>query len=178
MLFKTFITISFVIGSVLASPIAQAPVAAGAPVSKALNDITTALAGLRTKVTAWNGDVVDASNILLDADALLRIITTSETTISALSVLPLNEAVTILQPGNQLIKEAQATVDALISKKPEMDKTGLTSVVKTTLTNFKDAAVKTVAAVIKILPDNVKTVGDSIGKQINAALDKGIVAYS
>jgi hypothetical protein len=189
MLLKNFLSVAAIFGTVLASPTPQAPAtpviapaaapaAAGAPVSKALGDITAALAGLKTKVGVWNGDVVEAANVLLDAEALLDVIKASSKTVSALSMLPLNEAVTVLSPANKLIKEAQATIDALIQKKPAMDKAGLTTVVKGTLVNFKTEAATLITAIIKILPDNVKTVGDSIGKQINATLDKGVAAYS
>jgi hypothetical protein len=177
--FKSILSFGLLVGSVLASP-APVPQASGAavPVGKALSDITTALQGLKTKVGAWNGDVVEASNVLLDAQDLLGVITSATKTVSALQVLPLNEAVTILQPANLLIKEAQGTVDGLISKKSAMDKAGLSSVVKDTLTKFKTGAGEMITAVMKILPDNVKTVGESIGKQINTALDKGLAAYA
>jgi Hydrophobic surface binding protein A len=148
------------------------------PVADALTTISNQLDGLSKSVNGWDGDVVSASNILLQAQDLLGVIDKSIGSVQAAAVMPLTDAVNILKPANQLVKQTQEVINGLISKKAGFDKAKLSSVVKDTITKFKSSAATLISGVQSKLPDNVKSVADSIGKQINAAIDKGIAAYS
>jgi len=128
-------------------------------------------------LASFNGDGVAAAAILTEAEKLLGVIKSATTAITPIATLPLNEAVQILQPGNALIADVQKVVETIIAKKPAFDKVSLSGVVKETLQKFKAGSEDLIAAIKKKLPANVATVGDSIGKQIYAHLDKGLAAY-
>jgi hypothetical protein len=168
MQFKRFFAVAMAT-SVIASPMS--------PISDTIAAINTALTAMNSKISAWQGDVVEASNILLVAQDLLAVIDKSTATVKGMSPLPLTEAVSILQPANALVKQTNQAVDGLSAKKDSLVKAELGSVVKDTFSKFKTGATSLLAAIREKLPDNVKTVGDSIGKQINSALDKGIAAF-
>jgi hydrophobic surface binding protein A len=173
---KNILSFGLMAGAVLA----QAPAAAPPtnPVAKTLSTISDSLELLSKDIIAWTGEVVAGSNILMKAQDLLAVIDKSVGDVKSQQVMALNDAVNILKPGNNVVKKTQEVVDALISKKPAVDKAGLSPVVKDTFTKFKTSATALINAVQSKLPDNVKAVADSIGKQINAALDKAVTAYA
>lgn len=160
------------------APAASSSSGKDAIVVKALSDITSSLKGISDKLAVWKGDATEASTVVSDAQKLLTTITVASKDVSGVSELPIADAVNVLQPANALIKEEKAVIEALVKAKPELEKSQLTSTVKEILSKFKSEASVLLGAVKKILPSNVKTVADSIGKQINLALDKGIAAYA
>jgi Hydrophobic surface binding protein A len=148
------------------------------PVADTLTTIGGALEKLGKNINSWSGDVVEASNILTQAQDLLGVIETSTGAVKASAVMPLTDAVNILKPANNVVKLVQGVVDSLIAKKPGFDAAKLSSVVKDVVVKIKSSAATLISDVQAKLPDNVKAVADSIGKQINTAIDKGIAAYS
>jgi Hydrophobic surface binding protein A len=174
MQFKTLL-LPLLFGFVLASSAERLD---AKPVVDALNNISTAIQGLTTSVGKFSGDPVERVQILTQAEALLDVITKANKAINAIDALPLNEAVLVLKPGNALITDTQKVVDILISKKPDFDKNNLSSIVTTTLQNFKTQGISLIAVIRSKLPSNVASVGDTIGKQINAAIDKGLATYT
>jgi len=107
----------------------------------------------------------------------LTIIAAAEAKIKPTVQLALQDAVAVLKPSNALQKTTDKVIDEMIKKKPALEKANVAAVVGATLVKFK-AASESILAVVKLkLPDNVKAVGDSIGKKINESLDKGIKAF-
>lgn len=147
------------------------------PMTDALGTISKTTQGLTTAVTAFTGDAADGAKILTQAEGLLKVLDDSTAALGPMAVLPLNEAVTVLAPGNVLIADVTKVTDALISKKDAFVKNSLGSVVGETLGKFKVSAQKLVDVITQKLPPNVASVGATIGKQINASLDKGIATY-
>jgi hypothetical protein len=174
MQFKT-ILLPLLFGFVLASPAKKRD---AKPIMDALNEISKSIKGLTTTVGNFTGDPMEGVQILTQSEALLGVLKKANATISSIAALPLNEAVLVLQPGNALITDTQKVVDTLISKKAAFDKNNLSSVVTSTLQNFKTQSVALLAAIRSKLPTNVASVGDTIGKQINAAIDKGLATYT
>lgn len=168
MQFKSIISVAALASAVLAAN----------PVADTLASISDGLAKLGGDIGSWNGDVVAAAGLLTEAQDLLAIIEKATPSVKATAALPLTEAVNILKPANQVVKQTQATIDAMIAKKAGFAKADLASVVKDTISKFKTAAAALVAEVKVKLPDNVKAVAGSIAKQIDAAIDKGIAAYA
>jgi hypothetical protein len=176
---KGFFSIGLMAGAVLAqAPPSPAAPAASNPVAQTLTTISNSLDVLTKDILAWGGDAVAGSNILLKAQDLLGVIDSSVGNVKSTAVMALNDAVNILKPGNNVVKQTQQLVDGLVAKKPAVDKAGLSPVVKDTMSKFKVSAAALINAVQSKLPDNVKAVAESIGKQINAALDKGAAAYA
>jgi hypothetical protein len=173
MLFKQYFTVAFA-GMVVASPI-----------SDAISTITTALGGLETSILEWQKVTPKTSEefakkaltVLEKAEGILSTIGKATDAVKAMQPLPLTEAVTVLQPANALVKGTTKTIDLLISFKDDVTAVSLASTAGGVLGKFKVSAASLLAAIREKLPDNVKTVGDSIGKQINSALDKGITAF-
>jgi hypothetical protein len=153
-------------------------VLAANPVADTLETISQGLSTLGGNINSWNGDVVAAAGLLTQAQDLLAVIEKAVPSVNSSPSLPLTEAVNILKPANQVVKQTQATIDAMIAKKGAFAKAELSSVVKDTISKFKGAASTLVGAVKTKLPDNVKAVAGSIAKQIDAAIEKGIAAYA
>jgi hypothetical protein len=175
MQFKTFFGMAMLASAVVASPIVEKRDAK--PITDSLAQISKSIQAMTAGVAAFDGDAVKGAAILVQAESLLDVLSNSAKTIDPTPVLALNDAVQVLAPGNALITDVQKVIDALISKKPEFDKSNLSSVVTSTLNKFKTGAQTLLKSVTGKLPTNVSSVGDSIGKQIYAALDKGIAAF-
>jgi hypothetical protein len=148
------------------------------PVVEALGTISKAVKGLTTSFAKWEGDVNEGAQLVLQAQDILEIIEKASKTIEPIQPLALVDAVNILKPGNELVTDVQKVVETLISKKPAVDKNQLGPIVKDILIKFKTAAAGAIKVITPKLPANVATVGDTIGKQIAVALDKGLAAYS
>ncbi|KAE9970459.1 hypothetical protein BLS_003894 [Venturia inaequalis] len=175
MKFTQVLSLGMLLGSTVAAPTFQKRDAK--PLIDALTNISKTTQSMTTAVTAFTGDAADGAKILTQAEGLLKVLDESTATLGPLPVLPLNEAVQVLAPGNALIADVQKVTDALIAKKEAFNKNSLGSVVGDTLTKFKGSAEKLVAAITQKLPPNVASVGATIGKQVNASLDKGIAAF-
>lgn len=161
-------------GAVFASPAEKRD---AKPVVDALASVSKSLQSLNAAIGTFNGDGAKGAAILTDAEALLKVLKDATAAITPTPALPLNEAVQILQPGNALITDVQKVTDALVAKKAEFTKSSLAAVVNETLTKLRVGADGLLKAITSKLPANVASVGDSIGKQIFAALDKAIAAY-
>jgi len=162
-------------GAVFASPAVEKRDAK--PVITALSTVSKALAALTTMISTFDGDGAKGAAILTEAESLLKVLTDASAAINPTPVLPLNEAVQILQPGNALITDVQKVTDGLIGKKAEFNKSSLGLVVNETLNKLRGGADGLLKAITSKLPVNVASVGDSIGKQIFAAIDKALVAF-
>ncbi|QDS77991.1 hypothetical protein FKW77_002177 [Venturia effusa] len=147
------------------------------PLVDALTTISKTTQSMTTAVTAFNGDPAEGAKILTQAEGLLKTVDDATNTLGPMPVLPLNEAVQVLGPGNALIADVNKVIDALIAKKDAFVKNSMGSVVGETLGKFKASAEKMVGVITQKLPPNVASVGATIGKQINASIDKGIAAY-
>lgn len=175
MKFTEVLSLGMLLGSAVASPSFQKSDAQ--PLIQALTTISKTTQAMTVSVSAFNGDAADGAKILTQAEGLLKVLDDSTAAIEPLAVLPLNEAVQVLAPGNALIADVTKVTDALIGKKDAFVKNSLGSVVGETLGKFKVSAEKLVGVITKKLPPNVASVGATIGKQINASLDKGIAAF-
>jgi hypothetical protein len=175
MKFTSVLSLGMLLGSAIASPSFQKRDAK--PLIDALTGISKSTQAMTTSVSAFTGDAAAGAAILTQAEGLLKVISDATTTLGPLAVLPLNEAVQVLAPGNALIADVTKVTDALISKKDAFVKNSLGGVVEETLVKFKTAAEKLVGVITTKLPANVASVGATIGKQINASLDKGIAAF-
>jgi hypothetical protein len=171
MQFKTLFSIGLLFGAALA----QGPKTTA---ETAIADITTGVEGLSKEIKAWTGDVVGASQVLVKAQELLEVVKASTSKVSAEPAMALNDAVKIVKPANDLVKVIKTVIDGLTGRKANLDEAKLTSVAKDTLTNFSVEAKNLVAAIRTKIPENVKVVADSIAKQIDAEIQKGIAAFS
>jgi hypothetical protein len=176
MQFKSLFGLSIVLTAVVASPLENLK-RDNKPILEALTYITKEISAMTTAVQAFDGDAVKGAAILTQSEGFLDYMKTATTKIAKLEPMPLAEAAAVLKPGNQLITDTEKVVDALISKKPEFEKNSLGSVVGATLKSMKSGSADMLKAVASKLPANVASVGDNIGKKINAALDKGIAAF-
>jgi hypothetical protein len=175
MKFTSVLSLGMLLGGAIASPAFEKRDAK--PLIDALTTISKSTQAMTASVAAFNGDAADGAKILGQAEDLLKVIDTATTSLGPLAALPLNEAVQVLAPGNALIADVNKVTDALISKKDLFVKNSLNGVVAETLVKFKAGSEKLVGIITSKLPANVASVGATIGKQINAALDKGIAAF-
>jgi hypothetical protein len=166
--------ITLLCGVAIASPVEKRD---AKPLIDALGTISTAVKGLTASVIGFTGDGANGAKILTEAEALLEVLKKATSSVTPIAALPLAEAVQVLQPGNALITDVSKVVDAIIAKKPDFDKVSLSGVVNEVLGKFKVGADSLIVAIKTKLPANVATVGDSIGKQINASLDRALAAY-
>jgi hypothetical protein len=174
MLFKSLLSAALLCGTAFSSVIDKRD---SKPITDALASISSAIKELNAGVTGWNGDGAAAALLLVKAEDLNGVITKATSSINPIPVLPLTEAVQILAPGNALITDVQGVIDSLVAKKDGLVKQNLGVVVGETLARLKVGAQALIEAITTKLPANVQSVGGSIGKQINAALDKGVTAF-
>jgi hypothetical protein len=175
MQFKVFFGLAVLVGSVISSPIVEKRDAK--PVIDSLGGISKAIQALTANIGTFDGDAAKGAAIVTEAEGLLDVLNKAIATITPTPVLALTEAVQVLQPGNALVTDVQKVADGLIAKKEQIEKAKLGGVVNSTLTKFKTAAEGLLKTITTKLPTNVSSVGDSIGKQIYAALDKGLAAF-
>lgn len=161
-------------GAVFASPAEKRD---AKPITDALATVSKSLQSLTTSIGAFDGDGAKGAALLTEAEGLVKVLSDASAAINPTPALPLNEAVQILQPGNALITDVKKVTDALIGKKAEFAKTSLTLVVNETLTKLRGGADGLLKAITTKLPANVASVGDSIGKQIFAAIDGALAAF-
>jgi len=151
-------------------------------IAEALASIGTALTALDAKISGWDGvDVAVGGDVLTQSEALLGIIGAAEAKVKTVPKEPsitLQEATKVLGPSNALQKTTAKVIDGLISKKKNLDSLSLSGVVGQTLSKFKVASESLLKEVKIRLPVNVQPVGDTIGKKINEALDKGIKEFA
>jgi Hydrophobic surface binding protein A len=155
--------------------------ASASVISDAIATINKSIVAMDTQILAWDGtDIQKAADILTSAQGLLDVIKKAAVDSKGSPDLPLTEAVGILQPANVLVKSTESVMKNLSERKAKLasvDK-GFVGVVGKTLKDFKDAAGDLLKEIKAKLPANVKSVSDTIGKNINKALDTGITAYS
>jgi hypothetical protein len=175
MQFNVFLGLAMLAGSAVPSSLGQLD---PKPIVDSLKNISQSVQAMTTGVQFFDGDAAKGAAILGQAEAILVIMSSSATAVSNITALGLVEAVQILQPANALVSDVQKVIDALISKKPEFDKANLSSVVTSTLQKIKPGAEAVIKAVTGKLPASVSSIGESIGKQIYTALDKGLAAYA
>jgi hypothetical protein len=168
--FKSLFSIGLLAGAVLAQGKTTA--------ETAIADITSGVQLLNQEIKAWTGDVVGASQVLVKAQELLDVVKASTSKVSSEPAMALNDAVKIVKPANDLVKVIKLVMDGLTGRKASLEQAQLTSVAKDTLTNFAVEAKNLVAAIRTKIPENVKVVADSIAKQIDAEIQKGIAAFS
>jgi len=142
-------------------------------VSSALTTFDTAIQALTpsTDVGAVLPDLTDKSN------AIVTVLQSGTTSISAQPVLSLTDAVSLLSLSSTLTGNANATVNDLISKKSIIDAAGQDAFVVTQLTNVKTASQAFIAAVVSKVPDSVKSIANSQASQVITALNRGITAF-
>jgi len=150
-------------------------------IAEALASIGTALTALDAKISGWDGvDIAVGGDVLTQSEGLLSIISAAEAKVKTVPKEPtisLQEATKVLGPSNALQKTTAKVIDGLISKKKNLDSLSLSGVVGQTLGKFKIASESLLKEVKVRLPLNVQAVGDTIGKKINEALDKGIKEF-
>jgi hypothetical protein len=165
----------FSIGLLASAVFAQGPKTTA---ETAIGDITAGLETLNKEIKSWTGDVVGASQVLVKAQDLLDVIKKSTAKIGSEPVMALNDAVKIVKPANELVKVIKPVIDGLTARKQSLADVQLTSVARDLLNNFSVEAKNLVGAIRTKIPDNVKVVADSIAKQIDAEIQKGIVAFA
>jgi hypothetical protein len=171
---KSLFGLALFAGAVFASPVEKRD---AKPVTDALAGVSKSIQTMTASINTFDGDGAKGAVILTQAEALLKVLGDAVKSISPIAALPLNEAVQVLQPGNALIVDVQKVTDALISKKAEFTKSSLNGVVTDTLTKLRAASDSLLKTITGKLPANVSSVGDTIGKQIFAAIDKALAAY-
>jgi hypothetical protein len=144
----------------------------------AIADITAGVELMNKEIKSWTGDVVGASQVLVKAQELLDVVKKSTGKLSSEPAMALNDAVKIVKPANDLVKVIKQVIDGLTGRKANLEEAKLTSVAKDLLVDFSVEAKNLVAAIRIKIPDNVKVVADSIAKQIDAEIQKGIAAFS
>jgi hypothetical protein len=147
------------------------------PVIDALDSISTAVKGLTVSISSLSSAAEDYNNVLAQADQLLNVLVRATAEIKALSPLGLPDWPKIMTPGNALIAEVQKVINTLITKKPEVDRQNLAGIVAKTLAQFKVGAAELVTTINSKLPSALTPVGNSILRNIDNSLGKGIAAY-
>jgi hypothetical protein len=164
----------------LVSVVFAAPQRGGGKTSaeNVIGDISSGLQSMDQEIKVWTGDVVGASQVLAKAQDLLEVIKKGTAKLDSEPEMSLNDAVKIVKPANDLIKVVKTVISGLTARKSDLAKAKLTSVAQDTLNQFAVEAKNLVGAIRTKIPENVKTVADSIAKQIEAELQKGIAAFS
>ncbi|KAF1987860.1 hypothetical protein K402DRAFT_35484 [Aulographum hederae CBS 113979] len=146
-------------------------------ITGALGKIQTALTTLDTTVKAFNGDQAQVAPLTAQASAVQQSITDGATAVMATDPIGAIDALSVQSSANDLITTIKTTVTDLTGKKPQFDQVGQSATVLMQLQNQKQAAGGLQTAITAQVPAAVQGQAQSIGQQISAALDTGIVAF-
>ncbi|KAF2404814.1 hypothetical protein EJ06DRAFT_220500 [Trichodelitschia bisporula] len=152
-----------------------------APVLAALGDVTaklqdlqSALAGITESSPAATAKAaLDAKSKAIE-DALDK--AAKDTT--AAQAIPLTGALQLQGPSGKLVTATKDVINALIAKKPIIEKAGFKADVKGSLTRQKAKSDALVKAIQGKLPAAVQSLVASATKDVGDALEKGIAAFS
>jgi hypothetical protein len=123
-------------------------------------------------------DVTQASNILIKYEDLLSTMEKHTGEIKGFKTMVARDAANILEPVGVMMQDLHLLVNTLISRKPDFESLGLTSVVQETFVKGKKAAQMLVKELMAKLPANVEDIGEGITNQVVNVLEKGIKTFS
>lgn len=175
MLFKIFIPVISLASLIFAAPIDPAPEApnGGDRVVEFFADISKSLHSITDAANAFNGDVLDASEILSKYEGLLEIMDKAAIDLKAFRRIQAKDAVQILEPSARIIEDVENVVKAIVSKKALFEKNDFGPVVADTFQKGIASAHQTFDVITVKLPENMLRVGESILKRVLGYLNKG-----
>ncbi|CCF47684.1 hypothetical protein CH063_15975 [Colletotrichum higginsianum] len=163
------------VGTAFASPIEKRQVAI---IQQAVTEVQGAITKLDTAVKGVGDDIASAQPVLAAATDVKAVITKAGNDIQGAQPLQLTEALGLQQLAGDLQTSATGLIDTIISKKPNFDKLGVSSVVLQNLQEQKSTTTSLGQALISKVPAIGQGIAQQAIDQISAVLDKGIQAYS
>ncbi|KAK1981579.1 hydrophobic surface binding protein A-domain-containing protein [Colletotrichum cereale] len=163
------------VGTAIAAPAEKRQVAI---IQGAVTTVQTALAKLDTAVKGVTNDVASTQPVLAAATEAQNAIAKAGQDIQGAQPLQLQEALGLQQIAGDLQTSATTLIDDLISKKPNFDTLGVSSVVLKTLQDQKASTQALGTSIVSKIPAIGQTIAQQAIDQIGAVIDKGIQAYS
>ncbi|OHF03870.1 hypothetical protein CORC01_00732 [Colletotrichum orchidophilum] len=163
------------VGTAFASPIEKRQLAI---IQGAVTSVQGALSKLNTAVQGVGNDVASAQPILAASTDVQMVLSKAATDIQGAQPLQLQEALGLQQTAGDLTMSASALIDTLISKKPNFDMIGVSSVVLQNLQQQKAASGDLGTAIVSKVPAIGQGIAQQSIDQISSALDRGITAFS
>ncbi|KAF4786035.1 hypothetical protein HER10_EVM0012768 [Colletotrichum scovillei] len=163
------------VGTAFASPIEKRQLSV---IQGAVTSVQGALTKLNTAVQGVGNDVASAQPILAASTEVQNTLSKAATDIQGAQPLQLQEALGLQQTATDLTSSATTLIDTLVSKKPNFDQIGVSSVVLQNLQQQKTASASLGTAIVSKVPAIGQGIAQQSIDQITAALDKGIQAYS
>lgn len=157
---------------------ASAALADGAAVADAISTIQDSTLELANTVASWDGGILGALPIIIDATSLLGAIKDGTATAEDSATFSDVEAATVGVATISLVTDVNSTLTTLIAAKPKFDKGLLTGIVLLNLEAEKSAAADFSDAVVSKLPATFTTTGEQLAGQIAAAFDQAIDVFS
>ncbi|KZL84484.1 cell wall protein [Colletotrichum incanum] len=149
-----------------------------AVIQQAVTEVQGALTKLDTAVKGVGDDIASAQPVLAAATDAQNVISKAGQDIQAAQPLQLQEALGLQQIAGDLQTSVSGLMDTLISKKPNFDKLGVSSVVLQNLQQQKSSTQSLGQSLISKVPAIGQGIAQQAVDQISAVLDKGIQAYS
>ncbi|KAF2398908.1 hypothetical protein EJ06DRAFT_479935 [Trichodelitschia bisporula] len=147
------------------------------PIVDSLSNISGAFVALATKIEAFTGAEADGKAVIMQSHALVNFIQTAKTAIQPIAVLSPVETAGVAAPGNTLVTDINKVIDRLTGHKADFDKLGLSADVRSSIVHIKSEGEQLIKIISSKLPASLAAAGEAVGKQINAALDKGLAVF-
>ncbi|KAJ0150095.1 Cell wall mannoprotein 1, partial [Colletotrichum tanaceti] len=145
----------------------------------ALTNVQDSLGQLDTAVKALSAsDPNSAANLLDSSNKVQAQLKEGTTQIQGAQELSLTDALTLQQSAGGLTGAVQTVVDDLVSKKPELDKLGATSIAVDQLKSQKAVAGDFSTAVVSKIPAIGQGIAQQSVDQVTTSLDGGIQKLS
>ncbi|KAF1814929.1 hypothetical protein P152DRAFT_447215 [Eremomyces bilateralis CBS 781.70] len=148
-----------------------------ATITGVLNGIAADLTAVQTAVDAFTGAEAEAEGVQTASEKLIADLTAGAATVAATGEISLTDALGLVPTSNSLNAAANATVTALIGKKPQFDALGQTETVAASLVAQKEGSTALLEAVADKGPESIRNVAAQQGAPLYAALDAGIAAF-
>ncbi|WQF84339.1 Putative Cell wall mannoprotein [Colletotrichum destructivum] len=145
----------------------------------ALTNVQDSLGQLDVAVKALSAaDPNSAANLLDASNKVQTQLKDGTTQIQGAQELSLTDALTLQQSAGGLTTAVQTAVDDLVSKKPELDKLGATSIAVDQLKSQKAVAGDFSTAVVSKIPAIGQSIAQQSVDQVTTSLDGGIQKLS
>ncbi|KAK2606324.1 hypothetical protein QQS21_003255 [Conoideocrella luteorostrata] len=143
-----------------------------------LATITTDIRALNQSLTAFHGNDDALSGILGNSNKLKSDLNAGTTQARSTPPLVFKDSLALAGSTAGLARDSNETITTLISKKPDFDKIGASSIVVSLVKDLQTSAKDFSDAVVEKLPGEIAPVGDQLVGLINDGFARGIKAYS
>jgi Hydrophobic surface binding protein A len=152
---------------------------ADVPLLGMIESMSKSIQAVTSEAQKFSGENVEqAAKILSTYDELLAVINKSTAQLKTLPSLRAREAVLLLEPAGLLIAQLDTLVSTIGARKRDFDSNGISSVVLDTFVSGKKAAKDFFDVLDLKVPAKAVEVSEGIGKQLDAALTRGVRMFS